>query len=478
MLSSFASKFHYLRSRQSIISLHLQVLLFHNTTTDRSPRLLPKPASIPNPNHPKPDLVAIRSLTRSDYPDFQPAAVVETLNCYANDWKLALEFFNWAETQCGFRHTTQTLNRMIDILGKFFEFDAAWNLIEKARSNPHSSPDHTTFRVLFKRYASAHLVKEAIDAFCKLDEYSLRDETSFSNLIDALCEYRHVIEAEDLCFKKNWADEHGVDISNFNVESTKIYNMILRGWFKMEWWRKCREFWDEMDKKGVKKDLYSYSIYMDIQCKCRKPWKAVKLYKEMKKKGIRLDVVAYNTVIRALGLYEGVDVSMRLYKEMIELGCQPNVVTFNTIIKLLCDSGRYREAHKVFDLMIKKGCEPNIVTYHCFFTSLEKPREILKLFDGMLERGVRPRMDTYVMLMRKFGRWGFLRPVLLMWKKMEEHGLGPDEFAYNALIDALVQKGLVDTARKYEDEMLAKGLSAKPRAELRANVDGERGENG
>ncbi|KAJ6919698.1 hypothetical protein NC651_013600 [Populus alba x Populus x berolinensis] len=90
----------------------------------------------------------------------------------------------------------------------------------------------------------------------------------------------------------------------------------------------------------------------------------------------------------------------------------------------------------------------------------------------MIESGVCPRMDTYVMLMRKFGRWGFLRPVFLVWKKMEKLGCSPDEFAYNALIDALIQKGMVDMARKYEEEMMAKGLSAKPRVELDTTEEG------
>ncbi|KAI3455271.1 hypothetical protein Pfo_011934 [Paulownia fortunei] len=478
MLSSITSKIHYFRLHHSPVLSHLQILLFYHTSPHKNPPVAPKPTSHPIQNHPKSNLFISPAPTHFNYSDFQPATVLETLNCYANDWKLALEFFNWVETQCRFQHTTQTLNRIIDILGKFFEFDIAWNLIERMRKNPYSLPDHTTFRVLFKRYVSAHLVKEAIDAFSKLDEYNLRDETSFSNLIDALCEHRHVIEAEELCFKKNRDNEHEDNLFGFNVESTKLHNMILRGWFKMEWWRKCRDFWEEMDKRGVRKDLYSYSIYMDIQCKSGKPWKAVKLYKEMKKKGIQLDVVAYNTVIRAIGISEGVDVAVRLYKEMIELGCKPNVATFNTILKLLCDNGRYREAHKVLNLMTEKGCEPNIVTYHCFFMCLEKPREILKVFDRMVESGILPRMDTYVMLMRKFGRWGFLRPVFLVWKKMAEHGLSPDEFAYNALIDALLQKGLVDMARKYDEEMLLKGLSAKPRAELQTKSDSEGSGNG
>lgn len=343
------------------------------------------------------------------------------------------------------------------------------------KDNPSSIPNHATFRIMFKRYVTAHLVNEAMGTFNKLDEFGLKDEVSYCNLVDALCEYKHVIEAQELCFGEN----KNVGFSGLvEMNKTKIYNMILRGWFKMSWWGKCREFWEEMDKRGVVKDLHSYSIYMDIMCKSGKPWKAVKLYKEMKKKGIKMDVVAYNTVIRAVGISEGVDFAMRVYREMREMGCQPSVVTCNTVIKLLCENGRVREAYAVLAEMPKKGCVPDVITYHCFFRCLEKPREILGLFDRMIQSGIRPKMDTYVMLLRKFGRWGFLRPVFVVWKKMEELGCSPDEFAYNALVDALIDKGMLDMARKYDEEMFAKGLSAKPREELgtklvQGGLDGE-----
>lgn len=348
---------------------------------------------------------------------------------------------------------------MLDILGKFFQFELAWDLIRRMKINPLSRPNHATFRILFKRYICAHLVNEAIDVYDSLDEFDLKDEVSFSILIDALCEHKHVIEAQELCFGKK--KKVIVDVNN-----TKIHNMILRGWFKMGWWGKCREFWEEMDNKGICKDSHSYSIYMDIMCKSGKPWKAVKLYREMKTKGIRLDVVVYNTVIRAIGLSEGVDSSVRLFREMRDLGCKPNVVTYNTIIKLFCENGRYKEASEWLDIMPEKGCIPDVITYSCILKCHEKPTEILLLFDRMIESGIRPRLDTYILLLRKFGRWGFLRPVFIVWKKMEELGCSPDESAYNALIDALVEKGMVDMARKYDEEMLAKGLSAKPRVEL------------
>ncbi|KAM7253891.1 hypothetical protein ACFE04_031573 [Oxalis oulophora] len=395
-------------------------------------------------------------------PKFDSTTVTQTLSSYNNDHKRALEFFNWVEKDCYFTHTTETYNRIIDILGKFFEFDASWDLIHRMNANPLSVPNHTTFRIMFRRYVSAHMVNEAIGTCGKLGEFGLSDEVSYCNLIDALCEYKHVVEAQELCFGKDKV----VEFDGFRVSDTKIHNMILRGWFKMGWWSKCREFWEEMDRKGVSKDLHSYSIYMDIMCKSGKPWKAVKLYKDMKSKHMKLDVVVYNTALRAIGLADGVGFAIRVYRGMRESGCEPDVVTYNTIIKLLCENGRVREAHTMLDEMAKKGCTPDEITYHCFFGILEKPEEILKMFDRMIEIGAKPRMATYVMLMRKFGRWGFLRPVFIVWDKMEELGQSPDYNAYNALIDALIKKGMIDTAKKYDEEMLAKGISSKRRRDL------------
>lgn len=398
---------------------------------------------------------------------FDPRAVLETISSYANDWSRAVEFFHWIEDR-GFRHNLETYNGVIDVLGKFFEFDLAWELVCKMRSDPAASPGHSTFRVLFKRYAAAHLVQEAVAAFDRAAEFGLRDQTCFHHLVDALCEYRHVIEVEDLFLKR--ADPP------FPLDS-KVHNMVLRGWYKMGWWSRCREFWDEMDRRGVRKDLHSYSIYMDILCKSGKPWRAVKLYKEMKRKRIPLDVVAYNTAVQAIGQANGVDDSIRLYREMLEVGCRPNVVTHNTIIKLLCQAGRIGEAFSFLHRMRKQGFEPNVISYHCFFQCLSRPREILELFDRMLGSGCRPAMDTYVMLMRKFGRWGFLRPVFVVWRTMEEQGCSPDGFAYDAMIDALLQKGMVEFARKYDREMLEKGLSAKPRKEFGPRFGGEEAED-
>lgn len=206
---------------------------------------------------------------------------------------------------------------------------------------------------------------------------------------------------------------------------------------------------------------------MDIMIKCNKAWKAVKLFKDFKKKGeFELDCVIWNTYMMAAGSVDGPDEAVRVLREMKDSGCNPNLVSYNTVVKLFCKEGRIREAYGWLYRMKKSGISPDVFTYHSFFRNSTRPNEILWLFEKMCESECRPRMDTYVMLMKKFGRWGFLRPVCMVWEKMEEHGMKPDAFAYNAMIDALLDKGMVDLAKKYDDEMLEKGLAAKPRKEF------------
>ncbi|KAJ6830482.1 uncharacterized protein M6B38_354620 [Iris pallida] len=378
---------------------------------------------------------------------FTPETVLATLSSYSNDWRLALDFFHYVSSPPhSFPHTPKTLTLTIDILGKHLEFPRALSLLPP-------SPPLPALRSLFNRLSAARLLPDALSLF----RSSSPSPATYHLLLDALCEHRHVDEAQSLALSPS---------PPFPAD-TKVHNLILRGWLTVRSFRRVREFWLDMDRKSIPKDLHSYTIYMDALVKSNKPYKALKLHKHLTQtSSLALDVVAYNTLIQAAALAGGADRAVRMYREMLDSGLRPNVPTFNALIKAFCGEGRAREGYALVDQMGKYGLEPDVITYHCFFRHSTRPQEIMRLFERMLAGGCRPRTDTYVMLMKKFGRWGFLRPVFAVWERMGEHGVSPDAFAYNALIDALLQKGMVEMARKYDEEMLAKGLSAKPRKEL------------
>ncbi|CAN6459380.1 unnamed protein product [Victoria cruziana] len=454
LLHSSASSTHVGKARNSHEASTTQNPSPRNSTQKRDSITAMVNRVLRSVNHK--DLESGHSIPALDNAIIDHKVVSEVIKSHSNDWKLAYAFFNWVSKRCGYKHNIEAYNLMIDVLGKALEFDLSWGLIQKMKQDG-ISPSYITFRTMFNRYACSHMVSKAVEAYRLAEDFGLKDRTCFSNLIDALCERKHVVEAEGLSIGKNC--EYPLD--------TKTFNILLRGWMKMGWWSKCRDFWEKREQLGIKADLHSYSIYMDILAKSGKPYKAVKLFDEMKKKGITLDVVAYNTAIHSLGLAGDVDQAIHLFHDMLESGCRPTIATYNAILKNLCKAGRANQALVLLDQMPKKGFLPDAITYHCFFSNMSDPKLTLQLFDKMIDRGCDPIMDTYVLLIKKFGAWGFLRPVLKIWKTMEEHEISPDQFAYNALIDALIQKGCIDLARKYDKEMLAKGLSPRPRKELR-----------
>ncbi|MED6115125.1 hypothetical protein PIB30_087217, partial [Stylosanthes scabra] len=115
------------------------------------------------------------------------ATVRETLVSFHNDWKKAFDFFNWVESHHNFPHSTATYNSILDILAKYFEFDLCWDLIHLMRQNPHSQPNHATFRLMFNHYASAHAVDDALSTFHCLSQFNLKDLHSYSIYMDILC---------------------------------------------------------------------------------------------------------------------------------------------------------------------------------------------------------------------------------------------------------------------------------------------------
>ena len=66
-------------------------------------------------------------------------------------------------------------------------------------------------------------------------------------------------------------------------------------------WRKAVQFLDEMEKKRVRQDVYSYSGAI-AACEKDNQWKkALELFSKMERKGIQPNIVTFNSAISACG---------------------------------------------------------------------------------------------------------------------------------------------------------------------------------
>lgn len=384
-----------------------------------------------------------------------PGLVANVLSWIRNDWEAAFTFFLWAGKQPGYEHSLREYHSMIAILGKFRKFDTAWGLIDDMKAKSLVTP-HTVL-IMIRRYAAVHDVAKAINAFYGLRRFKLeigRDE--FQALLSALCRYKNVKDAEDLLF------------CNKTVYplNTKSFNIILNGWCNVIGsLREGKRIWWEMEKRGIKPDVYSYASIMSCHSKIGNLNAVMRFYEKMKALGIQPDRKVFNAVIHALAKARLVKEARGIVQAMEESGCVPDTVTYNSLIMPLCKAHLLDEAKQVFEEMMERGVGPTVRTYHGFFRVQRSAEEVFELLQRMYITGCNPNHDTYIMLIRKFCRWRQVENVLKVWGEMRKKGLDPDRSSYIVMIHGLFLNGRLDMAHKYYLEMKEKDLVPEPKVD-------------
>ncbi|XP_062103303.1 pentatricopeptide repeat-containing protein At3g22670, mitochondrial-like [Humulus lupulus] len=117
---------------------------------------------------------------------------------FSNEWVLAFDFFIWAETQTDYRHSPESYNLMVDILGKARKFQLLWGLIEEMnRLDGYFSL--VTMTKVIGRLAGARLYKEAIDVLRGIERFGIsKDITSLNILMDSLVKRNGVKHAHEV----------------------------------------------------------------------------------------------------------------------------------------------------------------------------------------------------------------------------------------------------------------------------------------
>ncbi|KAL6551864.1 hypothetical protein OROGR_008018 [Orobanche gracilis] len=391
--------------------------------------------------------------------------VASVLSGTRNDWETAFTFFLWAGKQQGYCHSLREYHSMIAVLGKFRKFDTAWSLIDDMKALSLVTPH--TLLIIIRKYAAVHDVGKAINAFYAHRRFKFEIGISeFQGLLSALCRYKNVKDAEHLLFCNS-------EVFPLN---TKSFNIILNGWCNVVGsLREGKRIWMEMETRGIRPDVYSYSSIMSCLSKANKLNVVLMLYKKMKSFGIKPDRKVYNALIHALAKGRLVKEARGLVRTMEEEGIPPDSITYNSLIKPLCKSRLLDEAKQVFDEMTERGLVPTVRTYHAFFRALRTGEEVFELLERMRMSGCSSSHDTYIMLIRKFCRWRQLDLVFKVWAEMRKNGLDTDRSSYIVLIHGLFLNGKLEAAHKYYIEMKEKGLLPEPNVDamLHAWVSGK-----
>ncbi|GER44630.1 pentatricopeptide repeat-containing protein [Striga asiatica] len=379
-----------------------------------------------------------------------PKLVLEVLKKLNNAGVFALSFFRWAQKKSGFHQTPDCYNALVESLGKIKQFKTVWSLVNEMKSRGILEKD--TFALVCRRYARAKKVKEAIEAFEKMEsKYGLKPNLhDYNRLLDTLSKSFHVKRAQEVFDK--WKNHK----FNPNINS---YTILLEGWGRECNFLELDEVRRNMIDDGFGPDVVSYGILIKAHCRAKKFDEAIRLYQEMVEKNINPTPHIYCTLINAFGPEKRLTEALKFFKLCKESNdCVIEAPTYNSLIGAYCWSGKFDDAYKLINEMKKCGVGPNARTYGIILhhlVKLKKTREAYGLFKKMC---CEPDSSTYEIMARMFCNERRVDMAMGLWGEMKARGLLPRMHMFAVLIEGLCSGNRLDEAFGCFMEMLDMGI--------------------
>ncbi|KAG7032550.1 Pentatricopeptide repeat-containing protein, mitochondrial, partial [Cucurbita argyrosperma subsp. argyrosperma] len=404
----------------------------------------------------------IESLLDGASIEVSPALVVEVLKKMSNAGLLALSFFRWAEKQKGFKHTTESYNSLIESLGKIKQFNVIWNLVNDMKRKGILSRE--TFALISRRYARARKVKEAIEAFEKMEKFGFQLGISdFNRLIDTLSKSRNVGHAQEV-FDKMKHRRFKPDI--------KSYTILLEGWGQEQNLLRLNEVYREMRDDGFEPDVVTFGIVINAHCKAKKYDEAIQLFHTMKAKNVKPSPHVFCTLINGLGSEKRLNEALEFFKQSKSSGYAPEAPTYNAVVGAYCWSMKMADAYRTVNDMKKLGIGPNSRTYDIILHHLIKAgrsKEAYSVFERMSrEPGCEPALSTYEIMVRMLCNKERVDMAIRIWDQMKARGVLPGMHMFSTLINSLCHENKLECACKYFEEMLDLGI--RPPATMFSNL--------
>ncbi|XP_042480811.1 pentatricopeptide repeat-containing protein At1g02060, chloroplastic [Macadamia integrifolia] len=401
-------------------------------------------------------------------PNLSKTTVLQTLHLIRTSRK-AIRFFKWAQDN-GFAHNDQTYFKMLEVLGRSRNLNAARNFlfsIEK-RSGGSVKLQDRFFNSLIRSYGQAGLIQESIRVFTTMKSLGISPSVvTFNSLLSVLLRRGRTNMAQQLFYEMLSVPGVSPDVFTFNI--------LIRGFCLNSMVDEGFRFFKEMSRFQCEPDIVTYNTLVDGLCRAGKVRIARNLLKGLltKNPDLHPNIVTYTTLIRGYCERHAITEALTVYEEMLGRGMKPNSITYNTLIQGLCDAQKLEKIKDILEGMIAGGeflpdtCTFNtLMSAHCNAGKLD---EALKMFEKMSELKIPPDSTTYSVLIRSlcqtrdFGRAEELFDDLSEKEILvQDVGCVPLVAAYNPMFVYLCGSGKTAKAERVFRQLLKRGTQDPP----------------
>lgn len=336
----------------------------------------------------------------------------------------ALEIFNEAKTKYPtYRHNGSVYATMINILGSSGRLYEMNQVIEQMKQDSCECKDRV-FASVFKTYAKAGVLDDAVSLFRSLPQFNCVNWTSsFNTLLEIL-------------------------INESKLDT--FYRLLMEKSFGWE----------------VKSRVGSLNLLMDALCRINRSDLALEVFQEMDYHCCYPEKESYKILMRGLcrdgRLNEATHLLYAMLWRISQKGCGEDIVIYRTLLDSLCDNGQANEAVQILGKVLRKGLKaPKSRSKLKDLDQIRDSSEDAELAKAMINealiRGAIPSLASYTAMGTDLYIEGKIIEANKLLDEMRERGFKPTLRIYEAKVAALCRAGRVEEAGKViEEEMLKK----------------------
>ncbi|KAL1197567.1 Pentatricopeptide repeat-containing protein [Cardamine amara subsp. amara] len=380
--------------------------------------------------------------------------VLQVLRRFSNGWNQAYGFFIWAKSQTGYKHSAQSYNAMVDVLGKCRIFDLMWEVInEMKRSEESGLVTLDTMSKVMRRLAKSGKYSEAVDAFLGMEmSYGVKTDTNAMNsLMDALVKENSIEHAHEVFLK----------LFDTIKPDARTFNILIHGFCKARKFDDASTMMDLMKVTEFTPDVVTYTSFVEAYCKEGDFRRVNEILEEMRENGSNPNVVTYTIVMHSLGKSKQVAEALGVYEKMKEDGCVPDAKFYSSLIHILSKTGRFNDAVEIFEDMTNQGVARDVLVYNTMISAaLHHSRDemALRLLKTMEEEACSPNVETYAPLLKMCCHKKKMKLLGILLHHMVKNDVSIDVATYILLIRGLCNSGKVEEACLFFEEAVRKGM--------------------
>lgn len=389
---------------------------------------------------------------------------------------LALRFFYWVKGQPGFRHTTETYNVMLYIVGEGEEFDLMEKLVREMDEELCLN-NVKTWTIIVSRYGNANKVGKALWAFDQMRKLGCcPDKGVYEALLHALLNarkselavefYKEMVlqnlrvdrklyEKLMTCLSMSGhLDEARMvwnDMLKFSqVPVGEVYTCLLRSFCIAGKVEEAQEVFEEIKKKYPSVQSNAYEILVKGLCRVGNMADAVKLVDDMENSSA-MDSKVNGCLIDGFLQKNDSQKALELLHHSRKSGTLPAVSSYTQIIQHLFRSDEYEKACELHDEMLENGIEPDVVAMTAMVAGHVQKHCISKaweVFESMKQKEIWPSWKAYTVFIKELCKASEPSEAVKLLNEMSESNINAGDDIVHLVECSLTRKGDAEKAKE------------------------------